>query len=71
MKKIFVRFKNGSEARYDQVAYFGYDMKGNFLVIELSNGLRVSVNKDEVLFTEEYSEPENGAESFMNEPVEE
>lgn len=68
MKKIFVRFKNGSEARYDEVAYFGFNTNAGFITIELKNGLRVSINKDEVLFLEEYTEP---TEDFMNEPVEE
>ena len=71
MKKIFIRFKNGSEARYEQVVEFGFDMKCGFISIELSNGVHISINKDEILFTEEYMEHEKIAESFMNEPVEE
>ena len=76
MKKIFVRFKNGSEARYDMVVKFGLDPACGFFSIELSNGVRISINKDEVLFIEECTdltvekcaEPD---EDFMNEPVEE
>lgn len=75
MKKIFVRFKNGSDARYEQVTRFGFDDRCGFIAIELEDGLRVNINKDEVLFTEDYTEPEKGAEEpgedFMNEPVEE
>jgi hypothetical protein len=72
MKKIFVRFKNGSDARYEQVTRFGFDDRCGFIAIELSNGVHISINKDEVLFTEEYTEPEEEpTEDFMNEPVEE
>ena len=56
MKNIFVKFKNGSEARYEQVAYFGFNASYGFIIIERTNGLRISINKDEVMFVEEYTD---------------
>lgn len=71
MKRAFIRFKNGNEARYEQVYEIWFDDKSGLFVITISKGLSVFVNKDEILFIEKFTEPEEPDEGTTNVPVEE